>query len=121
MPTKWLIRIRSEKISDYHGTPMLTHGRNVSYDNPDPNLPQVSQWLIGNPNRINLGRIGLRYKNNTLAASQVLDPKQELDLWNGVITSTFTVDGQEVKVITQGDFESVGHRCDRSKSRDADS
>lgn len=85
---------------------MLTHGRNVSYDIPDPDLPEVSQWLIGNPNRINLGRIGLRYKNATLAASHITDPRQELDLWNGVITSTFKVDGKHVKVVTWGDFDS---------------
>lgn len=86
--------------------PYLTHGRNVSYDIPDPNLPAASQWLIGNPNRINLGRIGLRYKGATLSAAQISDPVQKLDVWNGVITSTFSIDGEAVKVITQGDFES---------------
>ncbi|KAL3462762.1 Six-hairpin glycosidase-like protein [Aspergillus heterothallicus] len=95
-----------EELTDYTGVPMLTHGRNVSYDIPDPDLPAVSQWLIGNPNRINLGRIGLSYKGAYLSASQITDPEQELDLWNGIITSTFKVDGQEVKVVTQGDFES---------------
>ncbi|OJJ00736.1 hypothetical protein ASPVEDRAFT_82294 [Aspergillus versicolor CBS 583.65] len=95
-----------EQLDDYTGVPMLTHGRNVSYDIPDPDLPEVSQWLIGNPNRINLGRIGLRYRNSTLAASDIIDPRQELDLWNGVITSTFKVDGEHVKVVTQGDFDS---------------
>ncbi|RLL98695.1 hypothetical protein CFD26_107469 [Aspergillus turcosus] len=68
---------------------MLTHGRNASYDIPDPHLPQASQWLISNPNRINLGRIGLQYKNEFLTASQISE-----------------VDGQLVKVVTQGDFES---------------
>lgn len=34
------------------------------------------------------------------------EPSQELDLWNGVITSSFRVDGNAVKVTTQGDFES---------------
>lgn len=95
-----------EMLSDYHGVAMETYGRNVSYAIPDPDLPEVSQWLIGNPNRINLGRIGLKYKNDTLSASQIVEPTQELDLWNGVITSTFEVDGEMVKVITQGDFES---------------
>ncbi|KAL6237948.1 hypothetical protein BDW75DRAFT_237822 [Aspergillus navahoensis] len=95
-----------EQLDDYAGVPVLTHGRNVSYDIPDPDLPAVSQWLIGNPNRINLGRIGLRYKNATLSAEKIADPRQELDLWNGVITSTFKVDEKEVKVVTQGDFES---------------
>ncbi|KAI8685440.1 hypothetical protein NCS55_00216400 [Fusarium keratoplasticum] len=93
-------------IDAYTGVPKLTHGRNVSYDIPDPNLPDVSQWLIGNPNRINLGRIGLRYKDATLAADQISNTHQELDLWSGVITSTFTVDGTKVKVVTQGDFDS---------------
>ncbi|RYC62027.1 hypothetical protein CHU98_g4182 [Xylaria longipes] len=94
-----------EDINDYRGVITLTHGRNVSYDLPDPDLPAASQWLIGNPNRINLGRIGLKYKGATLSATQISDPVQELDVWNGVITSTFKVDGKSVKVITQGDFE----------------
>lgn len=66
----------------------------------------MSQWLIGNPNRVNLGRIGLRYHQETLSADDISDTHQELDLWNGVITSTFTVAGSRVKVMTQGDFES---------------
>lgn len=93
-------------MEDYKGVDRLTHGRNVSYDLPDPKLPAISQWLIGNPNRINLGRIGLRYNNATLNASDISNPRQELDLWNGVITSTFTVAGQAVKVITNSDFDS---------------
>ncbi|KAE8398172.1 Six-hairpin glycosidase-like protein [Aspergillus pseudonomiae] len=95
-----------EKIEDYRGISMLTHGRNVSYDIPDPDLPEVSQWLTANPNRINLGRIGLQYKGSLVSASQITEPRQELDLWKGVITSTFKVDGQTVKVVTQGDFDS---------------
>ncbi|KAL4799499.1 Six-hairpin glycosidase-like protein [Aspergillus venezuelensis] len=95
-----------EQLSDYTGVPMLTHGRNVSYDIPDPDLPKVSQWLIGNPNRINLGRIGLRYKNASVATELITNPRQELDLWNGTIISTFDIHGTGVKVITQGDFES---------------
>jgi hypothetical protein len=96
----------SEKLSDYTGLPKLTHGRNVSYDIPDPDLPEVSQWLIGNPNRINLGRIGLTYRGEYLSASQISEPRQQLDVWNGVITSTFKVAGKPVQVVTQGDFDS---------------
>ncbi|KAI0970734.1 Six-hairpin glycosidase-like protein [Xylaria arbuscula] len=95
-----------EDINDYHGVPVLTHGRNVSYDLPDSDLPEASQWLIGNPNRINLGRVGLKYNGTTLSSPQISDPVQELDVWNGVITSTFNVNGEAVKVITQGDFKS---------------
>lgn len=82
----------------------MTHGREVLYDIEDPDLPEISKWLSANPNRINLGRIGLRYKGDTLTT--ITDTFQELDIWNGVITSTFTVDGSHVKVVTQGDFDS---------------
>ncbi|KAH8680180.1 Six-hairpin glycosidase-like protein [Ilyonectria robusta] len=93
-------------INDYTGVPVLTHGRNVSYEVPDPALPDVTQWLIGNPNRVNLGRIGLRYNNDTLKADKISDTYQKLDLWNGTITSTFKVDGFDVRIVTQGDFAS---------------
>ena len=95
----------SELPSDYHGVPRETHGREVYYDLLDPKLKQATQWLIGNPNRINLGRIGLTYKNSTVASSLISEPEQTLDLWNGVTTSTFKLDGHFVKVVTQGDFE----------------
>lgn len=97
--------INSELPSEYHGVPRQTYGRQVHYDLPDPKLKQATQWLIGNPNRINLGRIGLTYKSFSLSSSQVTKPKQVLDLWNGIITSTFQIDGQDVRVVTQGDFD----------------
>ncbi|KAE9987666.1 hypothetical protein EG328_001899 [Venturia inaequalis] len=95
-----------EQLSDYNGVDMMTHGRNISYDLSDRRLPKISQWLVSNPNRINLGRIGLKYRNATLSAMQIKEPTQVLDLWNGVITSTFKVDGETVKVVTQSDFQS---------------
>jgi hypothetical protein len=76
------------------------------YDIPDPRLKQATQWLISNPNRINLGRIGLKYKGSTLDESLITNPRQELNLWSGVITSSFNVDGKTVRVLTQGDFDS---------------
>ncbi|KAI1426254.1 Six-hairpin glycosidase-like protein [Xylaria sp. FL1777] len=95
-----------EDIKDYHGVSMMTHGRNVSYDIPDSDLPEASQWLIGNPNRINLGRVGLKYKGATLSAGQISNPVQKLNVWDGVITSSFNIEGEAVTVSTQGDFES---------------
>lgn len=86
--------------------PRDTYGREVFYPIPDPNLKEATQWLIGNPNRVNLGRIGLRYKGDTLNESLITGPNQKLDLWSGTITSKFTVDGKEIHVVTQGDFDS---------------
>src|SRR5690242_21194871 len=96
----------SELPSDYKGVPRETYGREVFYDIPDPKLKQATQWLIGNPNRLNLGRIGLQFKGVTLGKSDIKDPRQVLDLWSGVITSTFEVCRKTVKVITQSDLDS---------------
>ena len=103
---KQLSNTARELPSDYKGLPRDTYGREVYYDIPDPSLKQATQWLISNPNRINLGRIGLRYKGASLDKALITAPRQELDVWSGVITSTFVVDGETVRVLTQGDFES---------------
>ncbi|KAK8008196.1 hypothetical protein PG991_010747 [Apiospora marii] len=94
-----------EVLDDYTGVAMLTHGRNVSYDIPDPDLPEISQWLIGNPNRVNMGRIGLKFKGQSLSASDISEPRQELHLWNGFITSKFQINRTLVEVVTQCDLE----------------
>jgi hypothetical protein len=101
-----LTNICRESPSDYTGLPRDTYGRQVYYDIPDPNLKQATQWLISNPNRINLGRIGLNYKGSSLDKALITTPRQELDVWSGVITSSFIVDSKLVKVSTQGDFDS---------------
>jgi hypothetical protein len=95
-----------ELPSDYKGLPRNTYGREVFYDIPDPTLKQATQWLIGNPNRINLGRIGLQYKGDTLQRSEIANSRQELELWSGTLTSLFEVAGTAVKVVTQGDLDS---------------
>jgi hypothetical protein len=82
-----------------------TYGRHIYYDLPDPELKQATQWLIANPNRVNLGRIGLSYKGATIDAVSISHCRQELNLWNGTITSLFRIDGKDVKVVTQGDFK----------------
>lgn len=99
-------KTRSVSPSDYKGLPRETYGRQILYDFPDPKLKQATQWLIGNPNRINLGRIGLQFKGLTLSASKITNPKQVLDLWSGAITSTFEVGRKAVSVVTQGDLDS---------------
>ena len=80
-----------------------THGRMVRYPMEDPEHPALSHWLASNPHRLNLGRIGLllfRPDGRAAAPSDLRNPRQELDLWHGIITSRFQLDGQPVSVWT---------------------
>ncbi|KAH9925760.1 Six-hairpin glycosidase-like protein [Fomitopsis serialis] len=75
----------------------------VQYEFGGPAAPQ--QWLIANPNRANLGRVGLLFKDAEGEAMNVTeadlsDVHQQLDLWTGTITSSFSVEGQTVTVET---------------------
>ncbi len=92
-----------QRIEDFEGQVWDTHGRSVRYPMPDPNHPALSEWMAGNPHAINLGRIGLIVTKKDGAEASPLDltnARQELDLWTGVVTSTFEMDGETVTVVT---------------------
>ena len=82
-------------IDDYHGASLLNHGRPVEYDfgGPEP----IQQWLIANPNRADLGRVGFVLLDpddeapRAIGAEDVSEAHQTLDLWTGALTSTFTL------------------------------
>jgi hypothetical protein len=91
------------KLEDYKGQVWQTHGRPIRYPMPDPDQPELSAWMAGNPHRINLGRLGftLRMRDGTVARAEDLkNTRQQLDLWNGIVTSRFELDGQPVTVKT---------------------
>lgn len=89
-------------VDDYRGASLLNHGRPVEYDfgGPEP----IQQWLIANPNRVNLGRVGLLFMDESGAVlqdvveSDLNAKSQKLDLWMGIITSTFIYAGKQVSV-----------------------
>ena len=69
---------------------------------------RAAMWLHVNPQRIDLGRIGLSLMPEAGAEPetdpQVLDAvDQRLDLWTGTITSTFRYGGEDVVVTTVAD------------------
>lgn len=85
-----------------------SHGRMVPYPSGDEsggngeNSP-VSHWLNSNPHKLDLGRIGLvmPVRNNQAAKIEdVEDIHQELDLWQGVLSSRFNLAGKPVMVET---------------------
>lgn len=90
-------------INDFAGKMMDSHGRMVQYDIQNPEQPELSQWLAQNPHRFNLGRIGFQLlkSDGTEAKSEDLkNTHQEIDLWQGIIYSSFYLEGKKVTVKT---------------------
>jgi hypothetical protein len=99
-------------------------GSTVLYDSPRGKVPYVDMvgnivdgrenqttgaetWLRANPHRLDLGRIGFVLSEDEAAGpasplteADIVDPVQVLDLWTGMVTSTFTFKGHPVSVST---------------------
>jgi hypothetical protein len=91
------------KVSDFEGIVYNVNGKPVEFEIDNPKQPVLSKWLAANPHPVNLGRIGLllTHKDGTLATvSDLKNPVQHLDLWSGIITSSFIFDGSTVSVKT---------------------
>ena len=72
----------------------------------DPQRPELSAWLASSPHRLNLGRIGLALTKQDGAPavqSDLQNARQQLDLWTGLVTSRFELEGQPVTVMTACD------------------
>ena len=81
-------------------------GRKISYTvqlkEPERAKKAVEYFRV-NPHRLQLGNIGMEItkKDATLVAvNDIKNIRQELDLWTGILTSSFTVEGVPVKVIS---------------------
>ncbi|KAK8202225.1 hypothetical protein M8818_005752 [Zalaria obscura] len=84
--------------ADFTGLDWWTHGRLVPYDQPNPAEADISQWLIANPQRINLGRVGLWFGGRNISESDLSGVSQDLDMYTGTMRSTFTLDGSSISV-----------------------
>ncbi len=83
-----------------------------------PGNEEIYEWVRKNPHRYNLARIGLCYKGKEICAEQINDIRQELDLYTGILSSSFTVEGHAVTIHTMchGDrdvlgFEIISEEC----------
>lgn len=89
--------------ADFRGAVWETHGRPTRYPSWSTEQPELGAWLYHNPNRINLGRIGLRLvkaDGSDAVADDLTDCVQDLDLWTGTLDSRFHLEGQPVHVET---------------------
>lgn len=82
-------------------TGTFQQGRNTGPDVFPADKAALRTWLFDNPHILNLGRLRLCDGDGApLKRDQVAGLARTLDLWSGIQTSTFTVDGQTVRVET---------------------
>lgn len=92
-----------KSVEDYKPTYIESYGRSIPYLLEDPDEPELSKWLKWNPHRVNLGRIGfvlLNEDGSEACEDDLEDAVQHTDLWTGLVTSSFTLDGVKVEVRT---------------------
>lgn len=90
------VSARDFKLTNYD-----THGRMVGYPTSGTGQKPLFDWLRENPHRLHLGRIGLRLRKSDGSEAKAADleePEQTLDLWAGLVTSRFRLEGVPVKV-----------------------
>ena len=79
-------------------TPFDFHGRTLHLANLE-NSP-AGKYFRENPHPIPLGQISLLYRGEPLAPEALGSIDQQLDLWTGVIHSSYTLAGQPITVET---------------------
>lgn len=80
-----------------------TYGRAVGYATEARGQETLFNWLRQNPHRLHLGRIGFELKKTDGSPAKPDDLKncrQVLDLWSGIIESSFEFEGKPVRVQT---------------------
>jgi hypothetical protein len=62
---------------------------------------KIRNWMMDNPHPLNLGRIRLvRLNGEALVPGDIQGLSRSLDLWSGLHTSNFKINGQAVHVVT---------------------
>jgi hypothetical protein len=86
------------KLTEYD-----TYGRKVGYHTGKTGQEELFDWLRENPHRLHLGQIRFRLvktDGSEAKITDISDIEQKLDLWTGVIHSSFDLEGVPVKVRT---------------------
>jgi len=80
-----------------------THGKKVGYMTSSKGQEEIYHWLRQNPHRLHLGQIGLDIRKEDFSpatAEDIENPRHTLDLWSGLMESTFTVQGYRIETKT---------------------
>jgi hypothetical protein len=82
-------------------TGTFQRGRVTGGDEFPAGAQAIRSWMFDNPHRLNLARIRLRKADgNDLTPANFGPLRRELDLWSGLHTARYEIDGQPVRVET---------------------
>lgn len=87
------------------------NGRKINYKvqwNSGDRKEEAANYFRVNPHRLHLGIVGLHMMHvdgSEVKWNEIKDIHQKLNMWDGSITSTFTIDGEKVEVLTICDPE----------------
>ncbi|KAK0706544.1 Six-hairpin glycosidase-like protein [Lasiosphaeria miniovina] len=98
--------VNQTSVEDFTGLEWWTHGRLVTYAQPNPAENDISTWLIQNPQRTNLANVGFTFGTSNVTESNLEQKTQLLDMWSGKLSSSFVYNGSAVAVETWADPES---------------
>ncbi len=86
---------------DIPATGTFQQGRCTGADHSLEDAEDIRRWMYDNPHKINLGRIRLqRTACADLTEADITGLTRQLDLWTGMHTSEFRIDGKPVRVQT---------------------
>jgi len=100
------------RMTDYD-----THDRKVGYPTGSEGQRELYNLLRENPHRLNLGRVGFRFRKSDGAEVRIEElggVQQTLDLWTGVLESRYTAEGEAVRVETacHPELDMIGARVE---------
>ncbi|RKD90884.1 hypothetical protein BC643_1229 [Mangrovibacterium diazotrophicum] len=82
-------------------TGTFQNGRNTGPDIFPEGTSAIRQYMFDNPHSFNLGRIRLvKSDGQSVATEQIQNLSRTMDLWTGIQTSSFSVEGKPVQVET---------------------
>ena len=107
-----ILSYRGAKLKDAGGVDRQYMFQDGVHEDPVDAAPDLMQWLIANPNRVDLGRVGIVLVDSYEDAGEVgtslreveegmvTNSRQTLDLWSGTAQSNFTLEAETVAVRT---------------------
>jgi len=87
-------------LDNYEFTAFDFHGRKILYPDVKNKMTPHAEYLRNNPHRLHLGRIALYSDQGEIKAENISNIHQTLDLWQGIITSKFDLNGIRFEIET---------------------